>query len=81
MTKEPNPTLLKRYESMLYGFAYDFVSDDYKIIATFVISEKDSRHIVGIYSVKNESWKKIDTIPSGYRLFDQTLFHLMVRLT
>ncbi|KAK4727060.1 hypothetical protein R3W88_031977 [Solanum pinnatisectum] len=61
MIKESNPTLLKRYESMLYGFTYDSVSDDYKIIATFVISAKDSRHIVGIYSVKND----------GYRLFDQ----------
>ncbi|KAG5570841.1 hypothetical protein H5410_060607, partial [Solanum commersonii] len=71
MVKEPNPTLLKCYESTLYGFTYDSVSDDYKIIATFVISAKDSRHIVGIYSVKNESWKKIDTIPSVYHLFDQ----------
>ncbi|KAH0706367.1 hypothetical protein KY285_010868 [Solanum tuberosum] len=41
------------------------------IIATFVTSAKDSFHIVGIYSVKNESWRKIDTIPSGCRLFDQ----------
>ncbi|KAK4727033.1 hypothetical protein R3W88_031950 [Solanum pinnatisectum] len=62
---------VKRYESTLYGFAYDSISDDYKIIATFVFNAKDSCHIVGIYSVKNQSWKKIDTIPAGYRLFDQ----------
>lgn len=60
-----------RYESTLYGFAYDSISDDYKRIPTFVFNAKDSCHIVGIYSVKNQSWKMIDTIPAGYRLFDQ----------
>lgn len=59
------------YESTLYGFAYDSVSDDYMIAATFVINAKNSRYIVGIYSVNNESWKKIRTIPAGYCLFDQ----------
>ncbi|KAH0773765.1 hypothetical protein KY290_010902 [Solanum tuberosum] len=62
---------VKHYESTLYGFAYDSVSDDYKIIDTFVFNAKDSSHIVGIYSMKNQSWKNIDTIQAGYRLFDQ----------
>ncbi|XP_055814188.1 F-box/kelch-repeat protein At3g23880-like [Solanum dulcamara] len=56
---------------MLYGFVYDYVSDDYKIIAIFVISAKNSHHIIGIYSMKNEFWKKFDSIPTSYRLFDQ----------
>ncbi|XP_059317915.1 F-box/kelch-repeat protein At3g23880-like [Lycium ferocissimum] len=71
---KPDHYVLKRvncYESALYGFAYDSVTDDYKIAATFVIKAKNSRYIVGIYSVNSESWKKIRTIPAGYRLFDQ----------
>ncbi|MCD7456587.1 hypothetical protein HAX54_032306 [Datura stramonium] len=66
-----NEIMLYGYESSLYGFAYDSGSDDYKIVVTFVISAKDRRYIVGIYSVNNESWKKIDSIPAGYWLFDQ----------
>ncbi|KAG5620231.1 hypothetical protein H5410_005449 [Solanum commersonii] len=63
-----NPYVLKRvkcYKHTLYGFVYDFVSDDYKMITTFVINAMDSHDIVGIYYVKNESWKKIDSIPSS----------------
>uniref|UniRef100_M1DG22 Ubiquitin-protein ligase n=1 Tax=Solanum tuberosum TaxID=4113 RepID=M1DG22_SOLTU len=56
IVKKLNPLkCVKCYESTLYGFAYDSVSDDYKIIATFVFNAKDSCHIVGIYSMKNQS--------------------------
>ncbi|XP_049387372.1 F-box/kelch-repeat protein At3g23880-like [Solanum stenotomum] len=64
-------SMLYGYESTLYGFAYDSSCDDYKIIAIFEINAKDSHYIVGIYSVNNESWKKIDSVPTGYRLFDE----------
>ncbi|XP_016506709.2 uncharacterized protein LOC107824464 [Nicotiana tabacum] len=62
---------IRHYESTLYDFAYDSVTEDYKVVATLVISAKDSNCIVGMYSVNNESWRKIGTIPDGYRLFDQ----------
>ncbi|XP_015159346.1 uncharacterized protein [Solanum tuberosum] len=39
-------------------------------------SQEDSRYIVRIYSVKNESWKNIGTIPAGYHLFDQNTVSL-----
>ncbi|XP_049344315.1 F-box/kelch-repeat protein At3g23880-like [Solanum verrucosum] len=64
-------SMLYGYESTLYGFVYDSSCDDYKIIAIFEINAKDSHYIVGIYSVNNESWKKIDSVPTGYRLFDE----------
>ncbi|KAG5631823.1 hypothetical protein H5410_003540 [Solanum commersonii] len=62
---------VKCYVSILYGFVYDLVSDVYNIITIFVINAKDSHYINGIYSVKNDSWIKIDFIPSSYHLFDQ----------
>ncbi|TMW81432.1 hypothetical protein EJD97_009687 [Solanum chilense] len=64
-------SMLCEFESTLYGFVYDSICDDYKIIAIFVINSKDSHYVIGIYSVNNESWKKIDFVPVGYRLFDQ----------
>ncbi|KAM3356017.1 F-box/kelch-repeat protein [Capsicum galapagoense] len=74
IVQNPDPYVLKRvksYESTLYGFAYDSINDDYNIVCTFVVNAKGSRYIVGMYSVNNEFWKKIDSIPAGYRLFDQ----------
>ncbi|XP_019241748.1 PREDICTED: F-box/kelch-repeat protein At3g23880-like [Nicotiana attenuata] len=81
MIPKPDCYMLRRaninnYESALYGFAYDSVTEDYKVVATLVINAKDCNYVVGMYSVNNRSWRKIGTIPDGYRLFDQNSISL-----
>ncbi|KAK4732764.1 hypothetical protein R3W88_025752 [Solanum pinnatisectum] len=59
----------------LYGFAYDFVAEDYKVLCVVIQLPCNTmylRYIVEIYSVKNQSWKTIQDIfplPSDFSLY------------
>ncbi|KAG5588579.1 hypothetical protein H5410_049013 [Solanum commersonii] len=49
----------------IYGFVYDVVAEDYKVLCFHAIVNKntmDTRYIVEIYSVKNQSWRTIPNI-------------------
>ncbi|KAK4724451.1 hypothetical protein R3W88_027230 [Solanum pinnatisectum] len=49
----------------IYGFAYDVVAEDYKVLCVHDIVNKnttDKCYIVEIYSIKNQSWRTIPNI-------------------
>lgn len=49
----------------IFGFAYDFVAEDYKVLCIVLQLQSNTMHpryVVGIYSVKNQSWKIIQDI-------------------
>nr|XP_016514827.1 PREDICTED: F-box/kelch-repeat protein At3g06240-like [Nicotiana tabacum] len=43
----------------MYGFGYDEVNDDYKVVAVF---SKMTSACVSMYSLKNDSWRRLDDI-------------------
>uniref|UniRef100_A0A2P2MBE0 Uncharacterized protein MANES_09G077400 n=1 Tax=Rhizophora mucronata TaxID=61149 RepID=A0A2P2MBE0_RHIMU len=69
-----------------YGFGYDSVHDDYKVVrmATFVaenddcdISEYD--YEVKIYSLRYDSWKRIKDLPFHLRFLNKPFYHVCHR--
>nr|XP_043629746.1 F-box/kelch-repeat protein At3g23880-like [Erigeron canadensis] len=49
-------------ENVVYGFAYDKATDDYKIVA---VSLCDQNKVI-MYSLKTRNWKQIGDFPNGY---------------
>ncbi|KAG5620803.1 hypothetical protein H5410_006021 [Solanum commersonii] len=56
--------------SPIFGFAYDFVAEDYKVIcAHYLINEYFN--VVEVYSIKNQCWRTIhNTFPPSHRYLD-----------
>ncbi|VFQ69951.1 unnamed protein product [Cuscuta campestris] len=46
---------------LVYGFGYDKVSDDYKVLR--IIQSFDCESEVKVFSMKSKSWRKIDCFP------------------
>ncbi|KAM3249614.1 F-box/kelch-repeat protein like [Capsicum annuum] len=57
----------------MYGFGYDELNEDYKVVSlTQKVYDDDSRYNVGkIYSLNNNSWKRLDDFQIG-ELSNQT---------
>ncbi|XP_059310413.1 F-box protein CPR1-like [Lycium ferocissimum] len=53
----------------LFGIAYDSVAEDYMIVHVKVTDEINRDHIIEIYSVINQSWRRMEDIrvPVGFR--------------
>ncbi|XP_008224443.1 PREDICTED: F-box protein CPR30-like [Prunus mume] len=59
----PNPERLD-----IYGFGYDSTNDDYKLVG--IIRKPADEYEVSVYSLKANSWKRIQNIPCcGFSLF------------
>ncbi|XP_060182030.1 uncharacterized protein LOC132611649 [Lycium barbarum] len=62
----PVPATLQRFWWYIdrIGFVYDFVAEDYKVLCVYEVSyTAHPRHVVEIYSVKNQSWRTISNFP------------------
>ncbi|XP_060176429.1 F-box/kelch-repeat protein At3g23880-like [Lycium barbarum] len=55
-----------------YGFGYDEIHDDYKVVC--IISRLHDFKEVNMYSLKNNSWQKIDCPRNGARLINSGEF-------
>ncbi|KAG9141419.1 hypothetical protein Leryth_001866 [Lithospermum erythrorhizon] len=66
----------KRGCFLLYGFAYDNVGDDYKVVALLCLfSNVDVfENVVMVYSAKSDRWKKIDGFKDCVPLNDSGKF-------
>uniref|UniRef100_A0A6N2K1P3 F-box domain-containing protein n=1 Tax=Salix viminalis TaxID=40686 RepID=A0A6N2K1P3_SALVM len=77
-----------------YGFGYDSVGDDYKVVrmAQFIREDDDGvggdgdgvggldcEYDVKVYSLKNDKWKKIEDLPIRLRLLSKQFFHVLHR--
>ncbi|KAJ6304504.1 hypothetical protein OIU77_018213 [Salix suchowensis] len=77
-----------------YGFGYDSVGDDYKVVrmAQFIreddggvggdgdgVGGLDCEYDVKVYSLKNDKWKKIEDLPIRLRLLSKQFFHVLHR--
>lgn len=80
LSKVPvSPFALPVRESfVMYGFGYDSCTDDYKVIS-ISFWDTDNEHnpdctdmIVNVYSLRNDSWKKLDNSP-----YDHAVGHLI----
>lgn len=50
-----------------FGFGYDHASDDYKVVAMFIpVGSVASKYMVGIYSRKVDSWRRIKDFRDGF---------------
>ncbi|XP_038715896.1 F-box protein CPR1-like isoform X2 [Tripterygium wilfordii] len=65
-----------------YGFGYDSVNDDYKVVRMVLGSFWDSGEglsspdaEVGVYSLKSDSWRRVFSLLSLYRPFYHKYFH------
>ncbi|KAG5620604.1 hypothetical protein H5410_005822 [Solanum commersonii] len=54
----PN-SLLTQKTNRIFGFAYDFVTEDYKVICVPYLINDDYVDVVEVYSVKNQCWRTI----------------------
>lgn len=63
------PTTLRGCSQTIYGFALDFVNDDYKVVSMLQI---DGHHevysVVKVYSLKLKCWKRIQDFPYYFNL-------------
>ncbi|XP_050363263.1 F-box protein CPR1-like [Argentina anserina] len=66
----------KRFPKIAYGFGYDSINDDYKLVRVVQFTKDDD--VVGsevkIYSIKSNSWKKVQSLPctKGLRMYFTT---------
>ncbi|PHU21419.1 hypothetical protein BC332_06526 [Capsicum chinense] len=60
-------TELNDDDTCSYGFGYDEIHDDYKVVGLFFIDNGDYPYdvMVKIYSLKSDSWRQIDGFQSG----------------
>lgn len=87
----PMPRLLQQEPCIVwpkFGFAYDFVAEDYQVLYVHLVSEDTlfrpytvyPRYIAGIYFVKNQSWTTIGN-PIFHCTYTAIQFHLTVSFT
>lgn len=64
------PNTMRGFPRTIYGFAYDFVNDDYKVVSMLQIVGVDGidgvdevRSEVKVYSMKLDSWKRVLDFP------------------
>ncbi|KAL2530263.1 F-box/kelch-repeat protein [Forsythia ovata] len=59
-----------------YGFGYDKVNDDYKVVETYGFTNDSCMYIadVKIYSLRSNSWKQIEGWPGAYVAGSNTVF-------
>ncbi|XP_069150419.1 uncharacterized protein [Solanum lycopersicum] len=56
--------------SPIFGFAYDLVAEDCKVICAHNLIDEDF-NCVEVYSIKNQCWRTIhNTFPASYRYLD-----------
>ncbi|KAL3648713.1 hypothetical protein CASFOL_005116 [Castilleja foliolosa] len=72
-SKIPDPPVPVLRNEALYGFGYDSVGDDYKVVAVFYpMSDNKTPVYIGrlvyVYYVKRGVWKKIESSPRHYGL-------------
>ncbi|KAK4356867.1 hypothetical protein RND71_022477 [Anisodus tanguticus] len=72
---DSRPTLRCGYYFM-YGFGYDEVHDDYKVVGIFCIFGSGSSYDVEvkIYGLKSDSWRNVDDFQGGLLLNDSGKF-------
>ncbi|KZV50796.1 F-box/kelch-repeat protein-like [Dorcoceras hygrometricum] len=58
------------YIGLTYGFGYDELHDDYKVVEFFSFERVAGSHVldiqVKVYSLKSNSWKTLSNWPGGY---------------
>ncbi|XP_050213683.1 F-box protein CPR1 [Mercurialis annua] len=71
---------------VFYGFAYDSVNEDYKLVrmATFVAEDErcesfDYEYEVKVYSLRNDSWKIIKGLPNYLRFLHKPFYQVLHR--
>lgn len=47
----------------IYGFGYDLVNDDYKVIVMLQVANAADNTTVQVYSLKLDSWRRIQEFP------------------
>ncbi|KAL3506372.1 hypothetical protein ACH5RR_031754 [Cinchona calisaya] len=54
--------------SILFGFGYDKLNDDYKVVGIFCVfsGAAVSKTLVEVYSLKTDSWKRIEDFKGGF---------------
>ncbi|XP_071699984.1 F-box/kelch-repeat protein At3g23880-like [Rutidosis leptorrhynchoides] len=57
-----------------YGFGYDTLTDDYKIVAISCLLKTEHDTEVNIYSLKTGNWKKLSDLPHGNLFYDDGKF-------
>ncbi|KAK4365019.1 hypothetical protein RND71_016377 [Anisodus tanguticus] len=55
----------EEFGQKVYGFGYDELHDDYKILRMYTATSHDLK--VELYSLKNDSWRRVDDFPAGRR--------------
>ncbi|XP_059284953.1 F-box/kelch-repeat protein At3g23880-like [Lycium ferocissimum] len=64
----------KNIDDFIYGFGYDEIHDDYKVVRINNSGHLHDIHDVDMYSLKNDSWRRIDCPQSGVRLISSGKF-------
>ncbi|KAM3222765.1 hypothetical protein P3L10_022035 [Capsicum annuum] len=63
-----------------YGFGYDEIHDDYNVVCIFTITGYPRNfQEINIYSLKDDSWRKIHCSRRVARLIDSEFFPTLVR--
>ncbi|KAL3636148.1 hypothetical protein CASFOL_020695 [Castilleja foliolosa] len=77
-TRKLPPVAVKLRQGFYYiwGFGYDELSDDYKVVGIFCVFGNEGLYesVVKIYSLKADSWKSIDGFEGGVPLDDSGKF-------
>ncbi|KAF5749395.1 putative F-box and associated interaction domains-containing protein [Tripterygium wilfordii] len=61
---------------VFYGFGYDFVNDDYKVVRVVLGLYPEDDPEVGVYSLKSDSWRRLKTLPVGIRWLYSPSYYL-----
>ncbi|XP_022716210.1 F-box protein CPR30-like [Durio zibethinus] len=72
---------------VFYGFGQDVKTDDYKVLRMAQFNQNDDEdgegyfydYEVKVYSLKNDSWRKITKLPPYLRFMFQFFYHLLHR--
>ncbi|KAK1367171.1 putative F-box domain-containing protein [Heracleum sosnowskyi] len=67
----PAPTDLLRpfkySQASMYGFGYDGVNDDYKVLSVLQPAHAVDGYKVLVYGMKTDSWKRLQNLPSHFQ--------------
>ncbi|XP_044461900.1 F-box protein CPR1-like [Mangifera indica] len=80
----PNESCVRGF--VFFGFGYDHVKDDYKVVRMVRFKQGEDDDIgwfidyeVKVFSLKTNSWRRIKKLPNYLRFMFQFYFHLMHR--